>query len=185
MNARIACVLSAIVGSLIYPLYTQVNGASLPETLAAAIKKTSPGATIVSVKEVDSTSCQSVGDSPGLVRADLNGDGRQDYAVLLKTKVSKEETIWEGKTLHEAQFALMLFLADRDGGFRARTLHRYADFVPTAVVINLQPPGVVRNRETHRTVRVQHPGVTLIYCEKSATTYYLADDKVHSIPIAD
>lgn len=186
MNARIACVLVVLVGVLIPSvLFAQSKDAPVPESLAGAINKASPDATIVDAKEVDATSCRPVGDSPGLVRADFNGDGRQDYAVLLKTKVSNEETIWQGKTLREAWFALMLFLDDGHGGFRARILHRYADFVPTAVVINLQPAGTVRNRETHQTVRVPHAAVTLTFCEKSATTYYLAGNKIQSIPIAD
>ena len=186
MNSRIACVLVALVGILIPCVpHAQSKEAPVPENLAGAISKVTPGSTIVNAKEVDATACQPVGDSPGLVHADFNGDGRQDYAVLLKTSVSKKETVWQGKSLREARFSFVLFLDDGTGGYRARVVRRYADFVPTAVVIDPQPAGKVRHRETHKHIRVPNPAVMLSFCEKSATTYYLVGDKIRSIPIAD
>jgi len=186
MKPRIAHVLISLVGILMpLALFAQSKEASVPENLAGAIYKVAPGSAIVSAKEVDATACQPVGDSPGLVRADFNGDGRQDYAVLLKTRVSKEETVWQGKSLREARFLFVWFLDDGSGGYKPRIIRRYTDFVPTAVVIDLQPAGKIRHRETHKDIQVPNPAVMLSFCEKSATTYYLLDDKFRSIPIAD
>ncbi len=186
MKPRIACVLVSLVGILTASaLVAQPKEASLPENLARAISKITPGSSIVDAKDVDATACQPVGDTPGLAHADFNGDGRQDYAVLLKTSVSKKETVWQGKSLREARFSFVLFLDDGTGGYRARVIRRYADFVPTAVVIDIQPAGKVRHRETHKHIRVPNPAVMLSFCEKSATTYYLVGDKIRSIPIAD
>lgn len=186
MKPRIANLLMCLVGIVIpVVIFAQSMVEPIPESLAGAIRKLYPSATIVSAKEVDATSCQPVGNSPGLIRADFNGDGQQDYAVLLKIRVNKKETIWEGKSLREARFAFVIFLDDGAGGFRPRVIRRYDDFVPTAVVIDLQPAGKIRHRETHKDVQVPMPAVVLSFCEKSATAYYLVDDKFRLIPIAD
>ncbi len=68
--------------------------------LNASIRKLAPGAAVVVTQEVDAISCNPVGDNPGLVRADFNGDGRPDYAALLKIRETGKKTIWEGKRLY-------------------------------------------------------------------------------------
>ena len=153
--------------------------------LNASIRKLAPGAAVVVTQEVDAISCNPVGDNPGLVRADFNGDGRPDYAALLKIRETGKKTIWEGKTLREASFSFVLFLDDGHGGYEPRVVRRYTDFIPTGVVLDLQPPGSVLNGETQKSITLSNPGVTLSFCEKSAVTYYVAGGKIHSIPIAD
>jgi hypothetical protein len=186
MNSHMRCIFVAFVGVLTSSvLYAQAEKSSMPKSLVVAISKVAPNSIIVDAKEVDATACQPVGDSPGLVRADFNGDGRVDYAALLKIKVSKEETVWQGKSLREARFSFVLFLDDGSGGYKPRSIRRYTDFVPTAVVIDLQPAGKIRHRETRQYIRVPNPAVMLSFCEKSATTYYMVNDKIRSIPIAD
>jgi hypothetical protein len=155
------------------------------ESLGAAIERVAVGATIVQAKDVDPISCQPVGESPGLLRADFNGDGRDDYAVLLKTGDTGKERTWEGKTLRETRFAFAFFLDNGSGGYEPRVVRRYVDFIPTAAVLDLQPAGEVRHRETHKNVRLKNPGVTLSFCEKSAATYFLHANKIRSVPIAD
>ncbi|MGE0278705.1 MAG: hypothetical protein AB7R40_25180 [Nitrospiraceae bacterium] len=155
------------------------------EGLQTAIEKVAVGASIVQAKDVDPVACQPVGENPGFLRADFNGDGRDDYAVLLKTGDTGKERIWEGKTLRETRFTFVFFLDDGAGGYKPRVVRRYVDFIPTAVVLDLQPAGDVRHRETGKHVRLKNPGITLSFCEKSATTYFLLGGKVRSIPIAD
>ena len=173
--------------ALLTPAYlgAQQKELAIPDTLSAAIQKAASGAALVTAHEVDATACAPVGQAPGLVRADFNGDGRDDYAALLKTKETGKETIWEGKKLREARFSFVLFLDDGNGGYKPRVVRRYTDFVPTAVVLDLQPAGNVRHRETHKTVKLANPGVMLSFCEKSATTYFIAAGKIRSIPVAD
>lgn len=186
LNRRLAFALAGLIG-LPMSAFTgaQPKQSTLPEGLTAAIKKVAPGAVIVGAQEVDVTACQPVGDSPGLLRADFNGDGRDDYAALLKTGETGKETTWEGRKLREARFSFVLFLDNGSGGYQPRVVHRYTDFIPTAVVLDLQPAGNVRHRETHKNVRIPNPGVMLSFCEKSATTYFLVGDKIRSIPISD
>lgn len=186
MNWRIACMLIALVGILVpFMPYAQSKELPVPKSLDSAIRKLAPSAKVVAAKDVDTTSCQPVGDSPGMVRADFNGDGRQDYAVLLKTRVSKEVTVSQSNSLREARFSFVLFLDNGRGGYQPIVVRRYEDFVPTIVVINLEPAGIIQHRETHKEVRVPNPAVMLSFCEKSATIYYLVNGKVRSIPISD
>jgi hypothetical protein len=180
MKRHLLVALAALLGCA--PL-----GAQQPsgEALESAIQKIAASASIVRTGDVDQTACQPVGEDSGLLRADFNGDGRVDYAVLLKTGDTGKERIWDGKTLRETRFAFVFFLDDGRGSYRAKVVRRYVDFIPTAVVLDLQPAGEVRHRETHKSVRLSNPGVTLSFCEKSATTYFLVGDNVRSVPIAD
>src|SRR5690349_13410677 len=70
-------------------------GAEVSKPLLAAIEKISPNTTILQASEVDAKGCAPTPKSPTLVRADFNGDGLEDAAVLLKTSVSNEITIWQ------------------------------------------------------------------------------------------
>jgi hypothetical protein len=185
-NRHLAFALMALVGlSLTLPLSAQPKQSVLPNSLTAAIKTVASAAVIVEPQDVDAAACQPVGESPGLLRADFNGDGRDDYAVLLKMKETGKEKRWDGRTLREARFSFVLFLDDGSGGYRPRVIRQYTDFMPTAVVLDLQPAGNVRHRETRKNVHIPNAGVMLSFCEKSAKTYYLVDDKVRSVPIAD
>jgi hypothetical protein len=172
---------------LTYPILVRAEGAdpTLPESLKVAVRTVARAAVLVSPRQVDATACAPVGRSPGVVRADFDGDGRDDYALLLKTRDTGKVTIWEGKALRQAEFAFAFFLADGSGGFKARVVQRYLSYLPTSEVIQLQPAGRIRQMETNRTITLKHPGVTLVFCEKSATTYYLAAGKILSIPVAD
>lgn len=185
-NRHLTFLLVTLAGLLASPpVSAQSTQSAPPESLAAAIKKIAPAAVIVDAQDVDATACKPVGESPGIMRADFNGDRRDDYAVLLKTRETGKEKNWHGKTLREAHFSFVLFIDDGNGGYGQRTIRRYSDFIPTAVVLDLQPAGHVRHRETRKSVHIPHPGVTLSFCEKSAKTYYLIDDKIRSVPIAD
>lgn len=165
-------------------LKAQQKGPVIPEALVAAMKKVVPGASLVAPRDVDEAACAPIGQTPGFLHADFDGDGRKDYAALLKKETGKEKT-WEGRTLREARFSFVLFMDDGRGGYKPRVIRRYLDFIPTAVVLELQPAGNVRHRETRKNVNLPNPGVTLSFCEKSATTYYIIDSKIRSVPIAD
>src|SRR5687768_11777275 len=75
------------------------------DDLSAAVARSYPSAAIVRQQDVDAVACAPLGDSPGLVRADLNNDGRHDYGVLLRLKFTGKERVWQGKPFKEAEFA--------------------------------------------------------------------------------
>jgi|SRR5437588_4066831 len=73
------------------------QGPRISDSLQAAIGRVSPSASVLQAGEVGVQGCGPVPTTPGLVRADFNGDGLEDAAVLLKTYVAKETSIWNGK----------------------------------------------------------------------------------------
>ena len=111
--------------------------------LAAAIERFHAGAVVVRPADVDARSCGPIGESPGMVATDLNGDGRQDFGVLLMLKYTGKETPWQGKVLREAQFAFVMFVRHGGGGLEARVVRRYTEYQPSSVVIELEAAGIV------------------------------------------
>ena len=158
-----------------------VQSAGQPADLAGAIQRFHAGAAVVRPADVDASSCGPLGKSPGLVATDLNGDGRQDYGVLLMLKHTGKETPWQGKVLREAQFAFVMFVGGAGGDLTPRVVQRYTEYVPSSVVIELEAAGIVRHRETGKDVRLTHPGLLMSFCEKSGAIYYLAGNRLRSI----
>ncbi|SRR6266568_7001538 len=160
-------------------------GPSVSKSLLAAIRKVSPKATILQANQVDVKSCAPVPKSPGLVRADLNGDGLEDIAVLLKTRVAEEITAWEGKELREADFVFVIFLNDGKGSYAARTVDKFSDFIPAAVTLSISPPAKIRPLGVKKDITLTSPAIVLTFCEKSAAAYTVVGNRVKEIPLSD
>src|SRR3979409_1864801 len=88
-------------------------GAQIPKSLANAIKKVAPNATILRANQVDRKSCSPLPANPGLVEADLNGDGHLDMAVLLVTPLKDEGE-------RKVEISFMFFMSDGRGGYATR-----------------------------------------------------------------
>ena len=161
------------------------TGANVSKALLAAIGRVSPNATILQANQVDAKSCAPVPKSPGLVRADFNGDGLEDAAALLKIRVAEEITVWEGKELREADFVFVIFLNDGKGGHIARTLDKFSDFIPAGVTISINPPGKIRPLGAKKDITLSNPSIVLTYCEKSAAAYVVTGTRVKEIPLSD
>jgi hypothetical protein len=165
--------------------HAQQMDIQIPEALAKSVTRLAPRGAIISNADVDSLACQPITSNPGLLRADFNGDGRDDFAALIKLQETGRVKEWEGRSLREARFSFVLFLDDGVGGYRTRVVRKYLDFIPSSVVIDIQTAGVIKHRETKRDILIPHTAVTLSFCEKSATAYYFVGKKIHSVPVAD
>ncbi len=159
--------------------------APVPAKLLAYIRGAIPGAAIVRPDEIDPKSCQPVPSNPTVVQADLTGNNRTDFAVLLKLKESGKQTVWQGKTLTEARFALVLFSDDGHDGYSTRRLNEFTEFIPLGAFVDVDPAGKLHNASTDKDLTTHHPAVSLVLCEKSETAYYIHDDKVTAIPVSD
>src|SRR5437773_10239630 len=78
--------------------------------LLAAVKRLSATASLLQANEIDLRECESAKGTPGLVQADFNGDGLEDAAVLLKTRVSREVKGSPGEQYREANLLFAIFL---------------------------------------------------------------------------
>ena len=156
--------------------------------MMAAIHDIDSEATIVERGDVDEDECDSnyLNDSPGLVVADFNGDGYEDFSALVRVGDEGEVVEWQGRTLRHATFVFAIMEAGSSGGFSARYLQRFESYLPLSAHLGTARPGmVVRNRDTGEEVELPHPAVELVFCEKSAALYYLDDHEIRSVFVGD
>ncbi|HUO64292.1 MAG TPA: hypothetical protein VMT97_11345 [Terriglobales bacterium] len=106
-----------------------------------------------------------------VVRADFNGDGRADYAVLLRIG---EPKVVAGEPLKSAPVWAVVFLARRDGLYRPFILYKTEDvMIPSRQVIALQPAGRVRHgAHPERVLTLAQPGIASMLCEGTEKVYY-------------
>ncbi len=106
-----------------------------------------------------------------MVRADFNGDGRADYAVLLR--IGEPKTV-AGEALKSAPVWAVVFLARRDGLYRSFILSKSEDvMIPSRQVIALQPSGQVHHgAHPERVLTLKQPGIASILCEGTEKVYY-------------
>jgi len=158
---------------------------STSDVLSKAIAKLAPRGGLVRAADIDQASCGPVSENAGLLQADFNGDGRQDYASLLKPGETGKETKWQGVLLRESAFSFVFFIDDGNGGLKTVTAHRYSNFIPSTVIIDLQQSGDILNRQAGRNVSLPNPGERFSFCEKSAQVYFFLGDRLRSFPISD
>ncbi len=185
---RLAPLAALILVSVLCSVTTQASdawAAPVPAKLLAYIRATLPSAAIVRPDEIDTKSCQPVPSNPTVVQADLTGNHRTDFAALLKLKETGKQTVWQGKTLTEARFALVLFTDSGHDGYSARRLNEFTDFVPLGVFVDIDQAGKLHNAATGKDLTTHHASISLVFCEKSETAYYVHDDKVTAVPISD
>lgn len=158
------------------------------KSLLEAINKFSPGATILRPDQVDDLECNS-SSSPGFVRADFNGDGLEDAAVLLVSHIADQVTLDAGRQFRDADFILALFINDGKGGYRTRKVETFSLRIPSAVVIDIRPPGKIRSDEIRsekpRDITLKNPAFVIYFCGKSSAAYTVTGNKVREIPLSD
>jgi len=155
------------------------------KALFVAIQKLLPGAVILRPDQVDDRECN-VSNSPGLVRADFNGDGFEDAAALLVTDIADKGRVLEGREFRKANFLLALFMNDGKGGFRTRRVDKFSDEIPTATVLSLAKPGRIFSleNETNETV-LKNPAFIIHFCGKSSAAYALVGNRLKEIVLSD
>jgi hypothetical protein len=106
-----------------------------------------------------------------VLRADLNGDGRADYALLLRIGEPKAVA---GEALKSASVWAVVFLARRDGLYRSFILSKSDEvMIPSRQVITLQPAGQVEaGGHPGRVLTLKQPAVASILCEGTEKIYY-------------
>ncbi|HTY77288.1 MAG TPA: hypothetical protein VMI34_05675 [Candidatus Bathyarchaeia archaeon] len=105
------------------------------------------------------------------MRADFNGDGRADYAALLRIG---EPKVVAGEPLRSAPVWAVVFLGRRDGLYRPFILARWDDvMIPSRRVMALQSTGPVHHgAHPERVLTLRQPGIASILCEGTEKVYY-------------
>ena len=140
----------------------------LPPTLIKQIAKDYPRARVLRRGSLSSL-CVDVPDvAAGAIRTDFDGDGNDDFAVLLNLGRSKEKAE-PGETLYD--IALVAYMAKKGGGFAASELDRFEGFA-LAFWLREQPEGEVRDLQSGEAVTLRNPGVYVDYCGGGAVHYW-------------
>jgi hypothetical protein len=179
----------AFVVAFIFMVFTadglasgQPHGPSVK--LDEAIRKFDPDAKVLTLRDMDVGSCGQLHNDPGVVKADFNGDGWVDYAVLLKRKTDKK-TEWKGQALLVIELSFVVFLSEKDGALRPMVLDRSETHMPSIVGLSVRKPGTIREWDSERSIKLQFAGIERFYCEKSAAVFYWNGEKFDQIPISD
>jgi hypothetical protein len=163
----------------------QSDDVPAPGSVSAAIEKRIPGATIVTRDDINEKSCGRLPKAPGLVTGDFNGDGRKDFAALLKVRSTGKLVHWEGKLLEETEFAFAIFLEDGHGGFKPAYLRRFKDLLPILSYIDIMPPGNVKGIGEKPGLVLRNSAISFVNCEKSEAIYYVSGASVRIHWVSD
>jgi hypothetical protein len=158
---------------------------SLTPAMVSAIRRIAPDALVLAIADVDANNCDNIPADPGLVVADFNGDGRPDFAVLVKTGVSGNGASSEGRNPRLVKYAFAIFVNDGNGGFVAKRVQRFEDQVPLAAFIESQSAGTIRDRDTGKHVTIRNPAVALVFCDKSVSLYHFVGQRIHVVQLGD
>src|SRR5258706_200027 len=115
----------SIVGALLVAphAWAQQTLAVGDPRVQAAIPKVLPGSMTLITSDIDSKECGPVPESPGFVAGAFDGDGRNDFAALVKIGETGKVVDWEGKKLHETRYAIAIFLATSNRGGQTQRRH--------------------------------------------------------------
>jgi hypothetical protein len=143
----------------------------LPPALADALKRRHPAAHVMGADEIVEERCGPDHRREQLFRADFNGDGRPDYAMLLRIGEPEGKT---GEALRTAPLWAVVFLANRDGRYRPFILIKDGDAMfPLRRVLWVQAPGRVHHgAHPERVLTLKRPAVGSMLCESTAKVYY-------------
>lgn len=131
-------------------------------------------------EDMDKNECDMIKGSNGLLRADFNGDGVDDFAVLLRSKNSHRR---ENGDLYRYQ--VVAFISGKDKKHEPKVLTENEDFYPPITFITIRKPGKIREFETGKTTAIKNPAIDLTYCGKSSVTYLWKGKKFSEIWTSD
>jgi hypothetical protein len=172
-----------LVGLLIGSSAADAQQPSPSPTELTAIAQAFPETAVVQATDVSLEDCGEV-PNPGYVEGDFNGDGRIDFAVLLRGHPTGKVENWQGKQLHETPYVFAIFLSTGDGKFSVTKAERFMDFDQVAAYISLTPAGTVES-SINKPIKIHNPGVAMGWCGKSGVVYYLAQGKLKTFWTSD
>ena len=112
-----------------------VSEDDIPVAAHAALKTIEPDGVLLRPEEIDSSQCRRGSLGP-VLKVDLNGDGRDDYVVLVKLREPN-------KNREPVRVHLVLLLSGKNGIFHGFFLMQLYETLPLHVWLAVQPPGTV------------------------------------------
>jgi len=150
---------------------------ALPTVVTKQIARDYAGAKVLRRRELGSLCADAPAEAGGVLRTDFDGDGNEDYAVLLNLGRSREKGE-PGETLYDV--ALVAFMAEKGGAFRKIELDRFEGFA-LAFWLREEPEGDVPVEQRRTIVTIRNPGVYVDYCGGGGAVHYWQGGKFNAV----
>jgi len=137
----------------------------------SAVRRLHREAVILQSGDVSWAACSMAPRTP-VVKGDFNGDGRSDYATLIRIGDVTPDGRWWLRYQGVDVWLVALF-AEAAGTFSSLVVERYPETpLPTDVVIHLQRPGPVRSSIPGQRAKLKYPGVAVEFRERAGKVFY-------------
>jgi hypothetical protein len=194
-NRRLFCAAISILASLLgmsNALAAPNIGIQLPEKLRHSIATTFPGFRVVTKKDIDwsDPDCgKPTNRDKTAIQADFNGDGLDDFAVLLfGSKKEAKKNWWQFGDSKSSKLKLVVFLAAKSGTFNKYELDEMDQSIPIWHVMSIIEPGAVfavDSPSPDGKIFLKHPGIALIRCGGGAGAFYWEGNQFRTANIGD
>jgi len=140
----------------------------VPPALVSAIQKTYPDTKILDSDEVETEDCGEIKNAPGFLVADFNGDGIDDYAVVLR-KTKSRNNLQYGQV---RDYLVVTFFGKKDGTFQDLKLAEFEQAETTVWFITLINQKSLYDFERNEEVKLSNPALALIRCGGGSMRFY-------------
>lgn len=158
---------------------------SLVDDIYPILKKLYPNTDVKIVTEVDEKECDIKSRQSGVITGDFNGDGKNDYAVLVQLKKIKKDSKGKDEDFEGVDINLLVLMQNSNGSFDKYILEKTEGYWTGMIFIALEATGIKHEFDTSKPVRLKNPGVALVYCGKSKVDFYWHGHGFKDIKIAD
>ena len=141
-----------------------------------------PGAKLFDAEDVMTKECGEV-ESPGIVTMDMDNDGLQDYALMLKGEI--EDYVYNGETYDALPLWLVVLLGDRKEGFRLVHEESILSGPPSTAGIKEFALSNHDQETIDNMPEMVGAGFELYFCGRSSTLLYWDGESVSYYTLAD
>jgi ubiquinone/menaquinone biosynthesis C-methylase UbiE len=145
----------------------------LPAPLHAAIAAGHPGMHVVAAGETRYADCApGAAGGPGWFAADLDGDGRTDYAVLLLSDKPTWTVHLDDQDYPTFDARVVAYLSGPGGRLREREVYAFHESLPTTRGIAARAPGGTLEAPGGGQTRLRNTGITFVSCGQFEVVYF-------------
>jgi len=165
---------------IVYSSANSIKINKIPNILESQIKSYFPTCRPVQLSDFDkglqeylSGTPRSI--NPGYIAADFNGDGKEDYAVLL---------ICDNK--NNPNIIFTVFMAVKDDSYSCINVHTWTGTLYLKnLYLDIVKPSKIKEHDSKQLITIKNYSVLLVLFEAASQVYYWKDGKFNHIQISD
>jgi hypothetical protein len=172
-----------LVSALLIIIYSHLaiaqDASSLPD-INKLIKADFPQCRLLQLKDLDHDLHQYFiahhrSAQPGYINADFDGNGKEDYAVLLLCNDKKKQSI-----------RFVVFMANKNNSYSYIKIENWSDELSLKnLYLESTKPGKIKDSESGRTITTKNACFSLNLFEAASQVYYWKNGKFHYVQISD